>query len=373
MIKFYRGLRSKYTYSEDSQFKDSLYFATDTGEVLLNGKNYGTDTQGFLDVTLNDSNVLVFTRADKTTKEVNLADKLLTAADKSALDNVKEILSSGDLNVTYNTKLDDNLATLEKLGGIAAGTKVSALKGKTITSVLDDMLFPTVNPTFVNPSASIALKSYTQVQKVGATAPTQADNFTINFSRGQIKIGNTVQDNYVGAETSRSMSCSINGTLQQGALPTKVAEGNTMYLVTINYAAGPQPKDSKGNNYGSPHAAGSVSATGAVVYGVFPFYGGIAKSVNELPLTNATSFVAKLSAESATNGKHTFKLPKKYTITKIECLNTLSGKYETYGKENFTQTDEKIAVNGTDYDYTVYTRNDAGLNGEVTYQITYTK
>ena len=359
MIKFFRGAKGSYN-SASSTFTDAIYFATDTGEILVNGKSYGG---GLKDATW-ESNVLTLTKADGNTVVADFTDKLLTAADRTALDNVQQILSGSDLNVTYNTKLDDNLTTIEKLGGIAAGTKVSSLKGKTITAVLDDLLFPTVNPTFVEPTLSVTWKNYANPQIIGAAAPTR-DNFNIVLNKGQIKIGNNVQGTRVGDITETI----LNGNTE---LPTKVVEGNNGYSITVKYAEGPQPKDSKGNNYGSPKAAGSIITT-INFTGVYPFYVGNQKSTNQLAATTATTLTGiKLAAEAA-GAKHVFKLPKKYTVTKIETLNTLSGKYETYGLENFTQTTESITVNGTAYDYTVYTRNDAGLNGEVTYQITYTK
>lgn len=45
MIKFFRGLRANYTYTTENpgNLLDALFFATDTGELLLNGKLYGSD------------------------------------------------------------------------------------------------------------------------------------------------------------------------------------------------------------------------------------------------------------------------------------------------------------------------------------------
>lgn len=54
-------------------------------------------------------------------------------------------------------------------------------------------------------------------------------------------------------------------------------------------------------------------------------------------------------------------------------LNTLSNQYEVYGLENFTVSQEQIEVQSQQVQYNVYTRNDAGYNGETTYRITYSK
>ena len=69
--------------------------------------------------------------------------------------------------------------------------------------------------------------------------------------------------------------------------------------------------------------------------------------------------------------KHTFKIPAKFTVTKIEILNTLSGKYEDYDLSNFTITEETIQVQGKDVAYKVYTRNDSGFNGATSFNITF--
>ena len=75
----------------------------------------------------------------------------------------------------------------------------------------------------------------------------------------------------------------------------------------------------------------------------------------------------KFAAEGP--NKHTFKIPAKYTVTSIEVLNTLSGKYETYPISNFTVSEETIQVQGKNVAYKKYTRNDSGFNGATTFNI----
>ena len=45
----------------------------------------------------------------------------------------------------------------DAVGGIAKGTKLEALEGRSISSILDDLLFPTVVPTYTNPSVTLTL------------------------------------------------------------------------------------------------------------------------------------------------------------------------------------------------------------------------
>ena len=71
--------------------------------------------------------------------------------------------------------------------------------------------------------------------------------------------------------------------------------------------------------------------------------------------------------------KHAYKIPAKYTLTNVELLNTLSGKYENFGSNKFNVTTENIDVQGVQVSYKVYTRNDSGFNGESTFNITFSK
>lgn len=371
MVKFFRGLKASYTYTAENpgNLADALFFATDTGELLLNGKRYGTDGQKVSDVQFDSStNTFTFTKADGTTVVANLGNKLLTSADRTLLDNVADMFEEGQMNVTYNSGLDTTVATVEKLGGISAGTTVAQLTGKTISEVLDTLIFPTIQPTVSAPSASISLKSgVSDIKEVGADGYTTSD-FNTSFNRGSIKIGNTQQAFRAGEKTTDV----IYAGSEANGIPAKVTAGTTNFYYKASYASGPQPLDSKGNNATSYTAlpAGSVVSSAKATYGVYPFYANVANTApSKLPLTKDTTFTAKLAAEGP--NKHVFKLP--HTVTKIEMLNTLSGKYEVYALENFTTGTEVIQVQGNNVTYNTYTRNDAGFNGETTYRITYSK
>lgn len=367
-INFLRGVRALYTYSPDSvsKFTDALYFATDTGELLMNGTRYGIDGERIKNVEFDDStNTFTFTKQDDTTVVVNLGNKLLTSEDRSLLEQVKDIIATGNISVMYDSQLDESLKTVSALGGIPAGTTVGSLKAKTLSQVFDDLLFPTVNPTMTAPSASLSLKSYDNVQLVGSAAPSADTNFTKTFNRGSIKIGNTEQAKRAGEATSEVVYYNTEAT----TYPTSVVEGAMKFYYKVNHAAGPQPKNSKGENYSTALAAGSVTSAACTVYGVYQYYAGIGNLTTKIPLTNDTKFTVTLGAENGTN-KHQFAIPAKYTLTKVEVLNTLNNQWETYnhttGLTVSTEDIDKVS-------YKKYVRNDAGLNGELQYRITFNK
>lgn len=381
MIQFYRGLRSKYNYPDNTSLVDAIFFATDTGEILINGENFGTDINKVADVTFDgNTNTFTFTKGDGSNVVAALGDKLLTDSDKQALESVKEILESGNLSVTYIPGVDDSVATVDKLGGIAAGTTAGSLKNKTISAVLDDLLFPTVQPTAVEPSVSLSLKAgQANIREIGSAAPI-ASNFTATWNPGSIKIGSSVQSNRAGEKTAEVIYAGTESNVV-GSQAGVVTAGTTNYYYKVTYAAGPTPLDSKGQVSETLTAlpAGSKVSSAVAVHGVYPFYATTtdaniaAQTVTKLALTNNTSFIVAMAGEKdGENGvlHQIFKLP--HTVTKIEALNTLSNQYEVTDINNWTKTQEVISVQSNDVVYNVYTRNES-KSGETTFRITYSK
>lgn len=71
------------------------------------------------------------------------------------------------LFTTYNTLLDGDLAMGVTIGGLSAGTEVSEISGKTFVTVFDELLFPTLQPTYTIPT--ITLSNNSQTLEVGST------------------------------------------------------------------------------------------------------------------------------------------------------------------------------------------------------------
>jgi hypothetical protein len=68
----------------------------------------------------------------------------------------------------YNSTLEDVTVT-ENIGGIKKGTSVNDLKGKTITELFDDLLFPTIIPSADTSTAVTLSSSKTGLVEVGTT------------------------------------------------------------------------------------------------------------------------------------------------------------------------------------------------------------
>lgn len=342
----------KANYKPAAEHLDKLYFTTDTHELLVNGDSY---SGGITSVSV-EGTTLKITMIDGSSKTVDLA----------------EILK-------YKSALADDIATVNALGGIPAGTTVAQLKNKTFSQLFDELIFPTVNPTFEAPTALLSLKSTSTtpiIQEVGTTGASVpiAVNFTIGYNPGAIKIAGVRKQNRGGNLKSDESFIYINDDPANKEFPTEIPEGSIIYKYRAAYAQGPQPLDSKGNNYQTPLPAGTVDSPAITIKGVYPYFTNKDNNEAFAKLTLTTSSIlsaVKFKAEGP--NKHTFKIPAKYTLTKVELLNTLSGKYENYGIDKFTKTTENIKVQGKQVSYAVYTRNDAGFNGESTFNITFSK
>lgn len=346
----FSGLKVNYKPAVDHL--DKLYFATDTHELLVNGTSYS----GNIKAVSIEGTTLKITMIDGLSKTVDLV----------------EILK-------YKSALSDNIATVNAVGGIPAGTTVAQLKNKTFSQLFDELIFPTVNPTFEGPTASLSLKSTSTtptVQEVGTTGASVpvAASFNTVYNPGAIRIAGVKKQNRAGDLDSANSFIYINNTPTNKTFPTEIPEGVTTYKYRATYRPGPQPFDSKGNKYQTPLPAGLVDSNTVIINGVYPYFtnkdNNIAFAKLALTAYNTLS-VVKFKAEGP--NKHAFKIPAKYTLTKVELLNTLSGKYENYDINKFTRTTENIKVQGKQVEYAVYTRNDAGFNGESTFNITFNK
>lgn len=275
----------------------------------------------------------------------------------------------------YESNIEDkSLAMPQEVGGIAKGTEVSELEGRTYNEMFDALLFPTVNPTFTAPSASIALKDYASTQEVGADAPTE-DNFTTGFNAGAINLIGVKQSNRAGALIADDSFIYYNDSdsADNTNLPAVVALGSTSYKYRAAYAAGPQPKNNKGGDYGSPLAAGSVDSSAVSVNGTYPWFASTNAATSENPVVKQSLVAWNATAGSMSTGNfvlqpsgtlpQVFKLPRQ--IKTLQMLNTVSNQMETIGLSDYNETTEVITIGGNEVTYYVYTYKGA-TRGSVT-------
>lgn len=367
-IEFYRGLRSNYLSNTNSSVNNGIFFASDTKELFVGKKSYS----GLTDVIF-ENNVFTFKghniNADKTYGQdvnsitINLNDKLLSADQKNVLNNIDKILSE---RVTYSSKIANDVTTTSAVGAIAAGTTARELKGKSFTELMDMIFFPTIYPVAKDPSISLTTMSNPQLVGTAITESSASSSFNqglyyLNGKATNIKVAGP------GTKTSQTW------TSQNGTPITTIKEGRNTVTVVYSYTQGEQPMDNKGNPYGIPKPAGTLSKS-ATVTGVYQYKWGVGDPTNIIPLTEATSFEFTAPAEvaSPTKKKHCFAIPEKYTVIRIELFNTLSNQWVNQSLSLFGNR-ESVMNKNPNIQYTIYTRSDEAFNGESRYRITFTK
>lgn len=344
MAKFFRGPYASYVQETHGE---GIYFATDKGIIKMNGVDYigplGNSTAVKLIAPNEDGSKFIITNLDGTTYELPMA--------------------TGE----YESNIEDKeLAMPNAVGGIAKGTKISALEGKTYDEMFDDLLFPTVNPTFTAPSASIAFKNYSSTQEVGANGPTSA-NFTTSYSAGEIKLNGVKQANRGGGHDTANSFIYVGGDAANKTLPAKVTLGSTSFKYRAAYAAGPQPKNNKGGDYSSPLSAGTVDSSAVTLNGTYPWYASTVGVTASAPVAkqslvawNATAGAmytgdAGFTLEASGTVPQVIKVPNSRTITNMEMYDTGAEKWKAVSLSVWTTSTETISVNGTNVTYTVYT------------------
>lgn len=104
VVKFYRGLQASYN---STTHADGIYFATDTKKIIMNGTEYGGDSNKKVsNVALNaNANGIVITYTDSTSTTLLLdkatvtADGLMSKEDKAKLDSL-DPTASGITSIT---------------------------------------------------------------------------------------------------------------------------------------------------------------------------------------------------------------------------------------------------------------------------------
>lgn len=267
--------------------------------------------------------------------------------------------------------------TINKSGLIEVGTVVTvsaitiATGNKTTTdrkysgftygySLANDNTKDSAN-TSVNVSAT-DIQNGTESYKLSRTINGSVVNATDNTNPAEVTIGSTTFEAIEGTNTVKADVTGIKHSCKFASMPVYYACSN---LGKTNANNKSEAKDAVTLTSSIP--TNSVSRT---VTGVYPYFTN-AKNNNNIAKEALTANRYMKAIEFVAEGpnKHTFKIPAKYTVTSIEVLNTLSGKYEAYPISNFTVTDETIQVQGKNVAYKVYTRNDSGFNGATTFNI----
>jgi len=219
-------------------------------------------------------------------------------------------LSDKYLQTIYNTNLDPSLSTPYDVGGIEQGTIVSDISGKTIVQIIDDLLFPTILPTYTIPSMNLIINP-SGIYEVGINLVISISGYFIKNDAGDVSTIDILKNNTVISSTNnpsvsnesdispqfgyidpnnpnKRYTLNINDSIN---IPSTINTNPSVirYTSKCNYNAGLVKKNNKGNNDIRSYQIRNVDAPqnsdidfysyNRYLYGYYPYYYG--KTINE--------------------------------------------------------------------------------------------
>jgi len=202
------------------------------------------------------------------------------------------------------------------VGGISAGTTVASLTGKTLVDLFDDLLFPTVLPTYSLPTMNISwnLSSTTTYKEVGESLNITVTGRGTENDAGSFTFINLYEDNS-GTATNSISAFTTGATTNVGdidgfgqtnpndsngnitytanfsishtvAAPSSGDRSLKQYKVDGDYLAGQAKNDNKGNvdtrtagtSSTTPQSAGTKTTGNLNLYGIYPYFYGTSDS-----------------------------------------------------------------------------------------------
>lgn len=208
-------------------------------------------------------------------------------------------------------------------------------------------------PEFTAPSADISTTGNTLLE-CGSTLSTA---IKIEFDRGSINPAYGTSGYRSGAATGYT----LDGTTQMsGTFAVTVTEAKTSYQGSVSYAAGEQPKDSDGEDYDSPLAAGSVNTETLE----FEFVNAVwantehIDTVAKLPLISKEGGMAELDFPAQTSSDpEEFHLPADWTNVVIYTRFPYGEEMQDVTSEFDVSTVGHDDASGTEVTYTKYRDN----------------
>ena len=353
MIKFYKGLREKYSVELHG---NGIYFATDTYEIIHNNHSYS----GLLAV-------------GKSVSNITLAEGVMTV---TYSDNTTTTIEVGSGKYKSNIE-DKNVAMTTKYGDYVVGTKVSALEGKTYDELFDGILFPSVNPT---KSGDPAVTGFA----LNNAGPVKLGSAVVGISEAGLdrKKWSTYNNNapYAGEVVDTVYTFTINGSTYSAMsdLNDKVYTtlGSHTYKAVVSYGAGIAPKNNKGVEQSSLACpAGSKEATRTINV-TAPWYASTATAgvLTEQALISWNTTAGNMTTPEFTLKPHTAEAPQKFktprrvigpkSLGRLQQYSTVAKAFENVDIADWDEVETTEKINEIDQTYYTYTYKGAA-RGEV--------
>tara|TARA_B100000965_G_scaffold66041_1_gene51753 strand:- start:13 stop:1332 length:1320 start_codon:yes stop_codon:yes gene_type:complete len=216
-----------------------------------------------------------------------------------------EVTSAYNTNIDLTTSVAINVNDLNNL-------TAADFVGLSTTDVLNKLLFPTLDPVYTQPTASLADNAPSTVEIGSTVNNTLTLELIKNDSGGYDNVTPTITSSLSGSLTVGGVTTTPVQNLQdQFGYPNAnndnfkytctatdsftMPVGNVNYTSSIGYSAGNELKDSTGNDSGPAIAAGSKTPINGGVNGIYPWFHFRSSS----PITTA-SMQAAIAAGNAT-------------------------------------------------------------------------
>lgn len=175
-----------------------------------------------------------------------------------------------------STITEDIVVSTQSLA-LPAGGKIS--KDMTVTEAFKKLLEQILTPTLNAPTFALAYSGVAAAVETGTIANV---TLTATLNRGTIMgklVGTiwqtgTMQDYRSGAATQYTVDGTISPTNNTKTLTNySVTDGANTFAASVNYGVGPQPLNSKGENFSTPLIAGTLAANATFQGQRNAFYG----------------------------------------------------------------------------------------------------
>lgn len=269
-----------------------------------------------------------------------------------------DIVLGGGAGGVYNNS-EPSVITV---GGIPSGTTFENVSFSDFVTML---LYPEMFGTLTPPSATFT-STVTGLREIGETVNI---GFTAGFNRGSIsppyesatphRSGDPLEYLYTG-DGLPATSPGPGLSNPQSVSGYVVQEGVQSWTSRVAYAAGPQPKSSKGNPFDEPLAPGQTSAITRSITGVYPYFATTSSigTLSKRPLANhGATVVTDVVAESGGN-KQAVEFPVAWgSIAVVEQWDTLNSVWVPISLGLFDTSSHVREIQGNDVDYIRYTHN----------------
>ena len=250
------------------------------------------------------------------------------------------------------------------VGGISSGTQYPV--GTSLESIFSDLLEPTLYPTLTAPTVSMSATGSKLLEK----GETPTVTFTITFNRGSINPAYGTDGKRAGAANGYSLN---GGTSQAGnTFSVTVDETNKTYQGAVSYDAGPQPKDSKDNDYMAPLPAGTLNTNTITYEFVNAIWANTVNitSVDKLSLTSKSTKQRDMQFPPQTVANpEVFDIPASWTVTAVQVKNDLSGVFEDASTQFTVTSTTHDDAGGVSTNYNRYTFNMGFSTGSRTVRV----